>query len=168
MSNLMHQEEDLLESLIPAIAEVKSDAMEWSLNNLRRYDPAFKVPYSIFEVLADEARDLGNRHGFERIPINADDLVLLEQLEAIDDYGFMAPLPRMIVGDIVRHDWSRTGNDVYTVSIGGFTIIRCSNLTVGVLGESSQSKNYVNNHGNNGFYQAIMLHLLPDNMWLDL
>jgi hypothetical protein len=54
MRNDIHREEDPLAPLLPEIAQIASDVQAWALGNLRRYDPAFKVPYSTSALTGPE------------------------------------------------------------------------------------------------------------------
>jgi hypothetical protein len=135
------------------------------------------------EILQDEIdRFVLVRGGTQ--PIDSHDLAAIEIIEAMRTGGNLNGRPYAIWDNIVRHDWARDGNCVYTVVINGSRyrgtgeslVLRLSGFPRAAWeywahrpGTSRlHIQTYVDNHGPGGFFRMIMWHLLSQERWLEL
>ncbi|KAJ9126158.1 hypothetical protein QFC24_002431 [Naganishia onofrii] len=135
------------------------------------------------EILQDEIdRFVLARGGTQ--PIDSHDLAAIEIIEAMRTGGNLNGRPYAIWDNIVRHDWARNGNCVYTVVINGSRYRGTGESLVLQLSSFPRAaweywahrpgtsrlhiQTYVDNHGRGGFFRMIMWHLLSQERWLEL
>jgi hypothetical protein len=135
------------------------------------------------EIYQDWSRDLLRLYGINQV-LDAHQLDHAEREEALRMQGQPGVLPFITRADIIRHDWSRHSDCIYTILANGVRIrgppAMLSHQVQGLrracweywrtrprVSERSLLHHF-ERHGGHGYYQVIMWHNLPIDRWLAL
>ncbi|KAJ9119918.1 hypothetical protein QFC24_005401 [Naganishia onofrii] len=136
------------------------------------------------EVWRDEVKGMMREDGMDNIDMDYNDQDMIIFIDALQNVNATGTTPVMVVGDIMRHDWTREGNCVYTLRAASKKLAppRGSGeiLDMRYLGVKRalwqywahrpavhlhHIESYQRHFGFYSFFRVIMWHHLPENQW---